>query len=309
MKKKINAIKDNIDEKKALKWTSYPWFYHLLMVCSNLSLFVRLTNGYITYSTGITIGAIVGFFLYNEYVSSSFTPMNKILTVNGNPPKLIALKISRKIIGISSMLTLIISISIFLSKISNNDMKDVLWLYGTTHVLIIIINLLLSIFSFIEYKWDYCIACKFSNLINKVKQKQTKDINTMSNIKELTTDTFLEYVGSSELPVLVDFWAPWCGPCKRVAPVLDELAKELEGRVNFAKVDTQDNTDIQTVLDGVVIRGIPAFVLYGPSGDASKPLVLKQFSGAMSKEKFMEILEPYLGNPSNNNFVNYSIFN
>lgn len=58
---------------------------------------------------------------------------------------------------------------------------------------------------------------------------------------ELTDSNFEQEVIKSSVPVLVDFWAPWCGPCKMLAPILDELSKEYEGRVKIGKVNVDDN--------------------------------------------------------------------
>ena len=63
----------------------------------------------------------------------------------------------------------------------------------------------------------------------------------MANTVEITDSTFLEEVVNSDIPVVVDFWAEWCGPCKMIAPIVEELAGEYEGKVKFAKMDVDSN--------------------------------------------------------------------
>jgi len=78
-------------------------------------------------------------------------------------------------------------------------------------------------------------------------------------VEELTADTFDEFIKSSDIPVLVDFWAPWCGPCKSIAPVLDELSLDFTGIVKFAKLNVDDSPAIGQAHD---VRSIPALLLF-----------------------------------------------
>jgi thioredoxin 1 len=75
----------------------------------------------------------------------------------------------------------------------------------------------------------------------------------------VTDETFEEMVLHSPLPVLVDFWAPWCGPCRMVAPIVEELAKAYDSRVLIAKIDTDENVRVATELG---ITGIPTLILF-----------------------------------------------
>ncbi|NLD43514.1 MAG: thioredoxin, partial [Chloroflexi bacterium] len=79
------------------------------------------------------------------------------------------------------------------------------------------------------------------------------------NIVYVTDATFEQEVLKSEQPVLVDFWAPWCGPCRMVAPVVEELAEEFDGKMVFAKMNTDENPTTPSKLG---IRGIPTLVVY-----------------------------------------------
>lgn len=80
-----------------------------------------------------------------------------------------------------------------------------------------------------------------------------------SLVAHVTDDTFEEVVLKSDLPVFVDFWAPWCGPCRMVAPVVEELAKEYAGRIRFMKLDTDQNPG---VAGAIGIQSIPTLALF-----------------------------------------------
>ena len=66
----------------------------------------------------------------------------------------------------------------------------------------------------------------------------------MSNVKKVTTDTFRKDVIESDKPVVVDFWAEWCGPCKKLSPILEEVAEELDGQVTVAKVNVDEERNL-----------------------------------------------------------------
>ncbi len=79
------------------------------------------------------------------------------------------------------------------------------------------------------------------------------------NILELNSGNFKSTVESGSSPVLVDFWAPWCGPCRVIAPILEEVAREYEGKVRIAKVNVDDSPDIASQFG---VRGIPTLILF-----------------------------------------------
>ncbi len=81
----------------------------------------------------------------------------------------------------------------------------------------------------------------------------------MSEITTLTDATFDETIASSDVPVLVDFWAEWCGPCKVIAPILAEIATEQDGRLKIAKLNIDENLDVTRRFE---VMSIPTLVLF-----------------------------------------------
>ncbi|OPZ14198.1 MAG: Thioredoxin-1 [candidate division BRC1 bacterium ADurb.BinA364] len=105
------------------------------------------------------------------------------------------------------------------------------------------------------------------------------------NVKEITEDSFQSEVLSGSTPVLVDFWAPWCGPCKRIAPIVEELAAEYGGKVKFVKVDVDGNPGIAANFG---IQSIPTLMLF-KGGQAVDRII-----GAVMKEKIKETIDKQL---------------
>ncbi|HVE94399.1 MAG TPA: thioredoxin [Acidimicrobiales bacterium] len=101
----------------------------------------------------------------------------------------------------------------------------------------------------------------------------------------LTDGNFDETLAGADAPVLVDFWAEWCGPCKMIAPVLDEIARENEGKLTIGKLDIDENLEISRRFE---VLSIPTLILF-KGGEPVARLV-----GAKGKAQLLQELHPYL---------------
>ena len=106
------------------------------------------------------------------------------------------------------------------------------------------------------------------------------------NILTLSDATFDESVGGADTPIVVDFWAEWCGPCKMIAPALEEIANEQSGRITIAKLNVDDNPDTARRFD---VMSIPTLLVF-QDGQPVKRLV-----GAKGKGQLLQDLSEFIG--------------
>ena len=108
-------------------------------------------------------------------------------------------------------------------------------------------------------------------------------------VTHITPDNFEDVVNNSDLPVLVDFWAPWCGPCQMMGPVFEELSGEYEGKVVFAKLNTEDHPELAGQFG---IQGIPSLLVMNGGkevdrivGFAPKDVLKQKVDASLEKMK------------------------
>ena len=104
----------------------------------------------------------------------------------------------------------------------------------------------------------------------------------MSDVAQVSDDTFHAEVMQASTPVLIDFWAPWCGPCRAVAPVVEELAIEFEGKLKVVKMNVDDNPNTPAKYG---VRGIPNLIIF--KGGA----VQEQIVGAVPKGQLVKAID------------------
>ena len=104
----------------------------------------------------------------------------------------------------------------------------------------------------------------------------------MSNIIHLSDETFQKEVLESSIPVLVDYWAEWCGPCKMIAPILDDLVSEYDGKLKIAKLNIDENPQTPTKFG---IRGIPTLMIFKDGNPEATKV------GALSKSQLTAFID------------------
>jgi len=124
---------------------------------------------------------------------------------------------------------------------------------------------------------------------NKCKLKLKRRKESMGNSKSLEVEVngnnFQQEVLESSIPVLVDFWASWCMPCRMLAPTIEKLAEENQGKLKVCKLNTDENQNIAAQYG---IQGIPTLIVFKEGKEAGRTV------GVMSKEKLQEKLDPVL---------------
>lgn len=126
------------------------------------------------------------------------------------------------------------------------------------------------------------LASSQVNRYNPGSTASKRHFSAMSQIVNVTDDSFEDDVLKSDHPVLVDYWAEWCGPCKMIAPVLEEVASEYEGKLTIAKLNIDDNPNTPPKYG---IRGIPTLMLF-KNGNVEATKV-----GAVSKSQLTAFLD------------------
>ena len=106
----------------------------------------------------------------------------------------------------------------------------------------------------------------------------------MADIKQITPENF-DAVVNDNLPVLVDFWAPWCGPCRSLSPIVDEVADELAGKLTVAKCNVDDNQDLAMKYG---VMSIPTLVVFKNGEEVDRSV------GALPKARLQALLEKHL---------------
>ncbi len=100
-------------------------------------------------------------------------------------------------------------------------------------------------------------------------------------VTEITKENFKSFVLDSNKPVLIDFWAPWCGPCRMVSPIVDELAEDLDGKANIGKINVDEQPDLAAQYG---IMSIPTLLVFKGGELAGKKI------GVQTKQALMEML-------------------
>jgi thioredoxin 1 len=107
----------------------------------------------------------------------------------------------------------------------------------------------------------------------------------MGNVLELNDSTFEAEVVNSSIPVLVDFWATWCGPCRKLGPVVDEIAEAYEGKVKFVKINVEESLETAKKYS---ISGLPSLLVF-KNGEA-----VERMAGLMPKSTIISNIEKHL---------------